>query len=100
MYHEPLSPQINVSEEIPLGNIVYLFFLTKNVTETHHLTTPQDTIDTIIAQVGENSLDVPQDQFISKEKIIFQHDGYPAHYRKNVRDYLVLNYPNRCIGWR
>ena len=31
-------------------------------------------------------------------KLIYQHDGAPAHYRRNVRDFLNAHYPNRWIG--
>ena len=56
----------------------------------------QGTIDPLTTQVIENSLEGPDDQLISAEKVIFQHD-YPAYLKKSVRDYLNRNYPNCWI---
>lgn len=33
-----------------------------------------------------------------KKKMVFQHDGCPAHYSRHVRDWLNNNHPNRWIG--
>lgn len=37
----------------------------------------------MIIQVVKNSVDFSEDQFISKEKIVFQQDGYSTHYKKD-----------------
>jgi len=33
-----------------------------------------------------------------RAQLIFQHDGAPAHYSRNVRDLLDARYPERWIG--
>lgn len=61
----------------------------ENLTGNQYLTILQDAIDTIITQFVENSIYFPEDQFISEEKIVFQQDDCPAHYRKVVRNTLI-----------
>ncbi|CAF3903735.1 unnamed protein product, partial [Rotaria sp. Silwood1] len=36
----------------------------------------------------------------NSESFVFMHDGVPAHYGSNVRDWLDENFPARWIGHR
>ena len=45
----------------------------------------------LITQVIENSVDGPDDQVISKDKVIFQNDGCLTHFSKSVSNYLNQN---------
>lgn len=61
----------------------------------------QDAIDTMIIQIIENSIGLPEDHIISKEKIIFEQRGASFIKNKFVRECrptLDQNYPNRWIG--
>lgn len=92
--------KINVWAGILGDNVIGPFFLTENLTGDLYFELLENVIDPKITEVIENTIYFPAEEVIHEEKVIFQQDGCPAHYKKNVRDYLDKNYPNKWIGRR
>lgn len=92
--------KINVWAGILGNSIIGPLFLQTNLNGDLYLEMLQDAIDPLITEVVENSIDYPQDEKIEEEKVVFQQDGCPAHYKKKVREYLDQHYPRRWIGRR
>lgn len=60
-------PKINVGAEILGNNIIDNFFMTENSTGNHYLTILQDAINPMITHIVENSVNFPENHFISEE---------------------------------
>ena len=69
------------------------FFFPENLPIDTCLKILQGPIDASFTQVIENSVDCPDEKLISEGKVVFQHDGCPAHYTKRVRDFFKLKLP-------
>lgn len=98
--HTQRPQKLNVWTGI-LGNyIVGLFFINGNLTGELYLTSLRDIIDPLITQIVENAVDEDGQLEFDVDNIHFQQDGCLAHYYRDVRNYLEVNYPNRWIGRR
>ena len=76
--------KINTWARILRENIISPLFYRQYLTGDAYLEMLQDTIDPLITLVIENFVDGLNEQVISKDKVIFQHDGCPAYFKKKA----------------
>uniref|UniRef100_A0A8D9FCZ9 Transposable element Tc3 transposase n=1 Tax=Cacopsylla melanoneura TaxID=428564 RepID=A0A8D9FCZ9_9HEMI len=84
-----------------MGNhIIGPLFYRENLTGELYLSMLEDTINPLITDLVENCIDENGNPEFNADRIVFQHDGCPAHFDCRVRAYLDDNFPNRWIGRR
>lgn len=98
--HTQRLQKLNVWASI-LGNyVIGPLFINENLTGELYLLLLRYVIDPLTTQVVENAVGEDGQLEFDADNIHFQQDGCPAHYHRDVRNYLDENYPNRWIGRR
>lgn len=91
--HTQFPQKLNVWAGILGNHIIGPIFLEENLNGPMYLNMLQNTITPLIdAVVAQNPHEF--------EEVIFQQDGAPPHYFRQVRNYLDENYQDRWIGRR
>ncbi|MVN24218.1 hypothetical protein GO639_03455, partial [Staphylococcus aureus] len=92
--HIQYPEKINVWAGILGNHIVGPLFIDQNLTGELYLNMLETTVDPLITEIVEanpNEFDMD---------IVFQQDGAPPHYSRQVRNYLDTTFPGRWIGRR
>ena len=94
--HTQHPQKVNVWAGIVNERILGPIFLDTNMNGERYLALLRDELVPALAVLYPN----PQDPDIPNDTIWFQQDGAPAHYARQVREYLDDVFPNRWIGRR
>jgi len=98
--HTQRPEKVNVWAGILGDHIIGPLFIDMTLTGNLYLELLTGTIDPLITNLVENSRDDEGNLEFDMDNIVFQQDGCPAHYARQVRTYLDEIYPNRWIGRR
>lgn len=79
---------LNVWMGVIHDKLIGPYFLPQNLNGQNYEEFLRDSLPQLLADIPEET----------RNNIMFQHDGCPAHYRISVRQWLDETYPNRWVG--
>lgn len=98
--HTQKPQKVNVWAGILANKIVGPFFIEGNFTGEKYLDLLRRSIKPAIAQIIETEVDDHGEPLLTEDNVMYQQDGAPPHYAREVRQYLDETFANKWIGRR